>query len=88
MPTHIEVPRESLSPEAVQGLVEEFITREGTDYGAHEHSLEQKRASVMKLLERNEIAIVFDFESESSTLVSRDELRKLGLEADSKVERD
>jgi uncharacterized protein len=88
MPTHIEVPRESLSPEALEGLVEEFITREGTDYGAHEHSLEAKRASVMKQLERNRIAIVFDFESESTTLVSRDELKQLGLAGESQVERD
>jgi len=79
MATHIEVPPGSLSPEAVAGLVDEFITREGTDYGLHEHSLDDKRASVLRQLERNEIAIVFDFESESTTLVSRRELKQLGL---------
>jgi uncharacterized protein YheU (UPF0270 family) len=88
MPTHIEVPQEALSPEAVVGLIEEFITREGTDYGVQEHSLEQKRTSVLKLLERREIAIVFDFASESTMLVSRQVLRQLGQAPDSELERD
>lgn len=79
MPTHIEVPLSSLSREATEGLVDEFITREGTDYGEREHTLAEKRASVMRQLERREIAIVFDFESESTTLVSRDELSRLQL---------
>ena len=77
MPTHIEVPAGQLSEHAILGLVDEFITREGTDYGAYEHSLEQKRTSVLRQLQRNEIAIVFEFESESTTLVRREELARL-----------
>jgi len=77
MPPCIEVPSQSLSPEALAGLVDEFITREGTDYGAREHSLEEKRSSVLQKLERREVAIVFDFESESTTIVRREELAQL-----------
>lgn len=77
MPSHIRVPAASLSREAIAGLVEEFITREGTDYGQSEYSLDDKRAAVMRQLERDEIAIVFDFESESTTLVTRRELAQL-----------
>jgi len=76
--SHIEVPKDSLSAEALEGLVEEFITREGTDYGLREHSLEEKRVAVMRQLERKEVAIIFDIESESTTLVSRQELRSGG----------
>jgi len=82
MPSHVEVPHASVSQEALEGLVEEFITREGTDYGHVEHSLEQKRASVMRQLERGEVAIVFDIEAESTTLVTRDDLRRLDLQSD------
>jgi uncharacterized protein YheU (UPF0270 family) len=89
MPTHIEVPASSLSAEALSGLVDEFITREGTDYGEREHSLDHKRESVMRQLARNEVAIVFDFESESTTLLSRRELNALSLAAEqSHVARD
>ena len=74
MSDHVEVPYRSLSAEALEGLVDEFITREGTDYGEREHSLDEKRATVMRQLSRNEIAILFDPESESTTLVPRDAL--------------
>ena len=79
MASHIEVPKDGLSRAALEGLVEEYITREGTDYGLREHSLEEKREAVLRQLARNEVAIVFDFESESTTLVSRQELRQLGI---------
>jgi len=82
MPTHIEVPEGSLSREALEGLVEEFVTREGTDYGEREYSLAEKRAAVLRQIARGEVAIVFDLEAESTTLVLRDELPKLGLARD------
>lgn len=77
MPSHIRVPAESLSPEALEGLVEEFITREGTDYGQREFSLDDKRNTVLRQLSRGEIAIVFELESESTTLVTKQELATL-----------
>ena len=42
--THI-IPIERLSPEAIQGVIEEFILREGTDYGEKETSMETKDPS-------------------------------------------
>ncbi|MET0340113.1 MAG: YheU family protein [Polyangiales bacterium] len=77
MPTHVEVPYTSLSHEALEGLVEEFVTREGTDYGPREHSLDEKRADVLRQLARREVAIVFDLTVESTTLVRREELARL-----------
>jgi uncharacterized protein YheU (UPF0270 family) len=38
----MEVSPDDLSPEALRGLVEEFVTRSGTDYGAVERSVEEK----------------------------------------------
>jgi uncharacterized protein len=74
MSHQIVVPHTSLSAAALAGVVEEFITREGTDYGLHEHTLEQKRASVLKQLTRGEVLIVFDAQTEAVTLVTRKEL--------------
>jgi hypothetical protein len=34
------IPFQDLSPEALRGVVEEFVTRDGTDYGEFEVSLE------------------------------------------------
>jgi uncharacterized protein len=78
----IVVPPDALSPDALAGLVEEFITREGTDYGAREHSLDEKRAEIMRQLRRADIAILFDPDSESTTLITRDELARSDVAAD------
>jgi uncharacterized protein YheU (UPF0270 family) len=66
----VEVPASALSPRALLGLVDEFITREGTDYGVREHTLDEKRASLMRLIDAGEVAIFFDPESETTTLRS------------------
>lgn len=63
-----------LSADALDGLVEEFVSRDGTDYGAVERSLEQKVAAVKRQLERGEVCIVFDRDEESVNLVEAREL--------------
>ena len=59
-PEPVLVPHAELSPEALRGVVESFVLREGTDYGTYEYSLEQKVAHVMQQLERGEARILFD----------------------------
>ena len=56
----IVVPHRELSEDALRGLIESFVLREGTDYGEREFSLEQKVAHVMQQLERGEARITFD----------------------------
>lgn len=74
MKTPVEVPPDVLSREALEGLVEEFVTREGTDYGLREHTLDEKRQRVLAQIEKREVVILFDIESESTTLIPRAEL--------------
>ena len=71
----VEIPRERLSAAALDGLIEELVTREGTEYGARDYTVDEKKQAVRRQLEKNEIVIVFDPESESCSLVTRDELR-------------
>ena len=73
----IEVPREKLSPEIIDALIEEFVLREGTDYGAVEISLEKKKEQVEKQLLKNDIKIVFDFEAGSATLMTTQQFKRL-----------
>ena len=72
---YVIVPPEALSVSTLQALLEEFVTREGTDYGPREYTLEQKVASVRRQLERGEVVIVFEPESSTTTLRARDTLR-------------
>ncbi len=63
------MPHGALTPDALRGVIEEFVTREGTDYGERERELEEKVADVMRQLERGEVRIVIDSETESVTLL-------------------
>ncbi len=53
------IPHAQLSPDALQGLLEEYVTRDGTDYGDHEMSLESKVAQVRRKLDTGEAVILF-----------------------------
>ncbi len=67
------IPHEQLSAQALQGLIEDFVTRDGTDYGEQEASLATKVIQVQRQLLRGEIVIVFDEQTESvSLLLQRD----------------
>jgi uncharacterized protein len=63
------IPLTELSPEALRGVVESFVLREGTDYGEREFSLEQKLAHVYRQLERGEARIVFDPNTETVDII-------------------
>lgn len=58
--TPVAVPHTELSPEALRGVVESFVLREGTDYGERDVPFETKVAQVMRQLERGEARILFD----------------------------
>ncbi|MGH8299595.1 MAG: YheU family protein [Steroidobacteraceae bacterium] len=62
------VPHGELSAEALRGVIESFVLREGTDYGEREHSLEQKAAQVRAQLERGQARILFDPETNTVTI--------------------
>ena len=67
----VEVPHAELAPEVLRRLIEEFVTRDGTDYGAVERTLGEKVAAVMQQLEAGEVAIVVDTEHEAIDIVVR-----------------
>jgi hypothetical protein len=53
-------------------LIEEFVTRDGTDYGAVERTLGDKVAAVMRQLAAGEAAILVDPERETVDIVARE----------------
>lgn len=56
----IKVPVSELSEEALAGVIESFVLREGTDYGEREFTLAEKRELVRAQLERGDAVIYFD----------------------------
>jgi uncharacterized protein len=67
----IVVPYTELSPDALQGVIEAFVLREGTDYGERDVPFETKVQQVRRQLERREAEIVFDPNTESVGIVVR-----------------
>jgi uncharacterized protein len=64
-PPPVDVPHTELSPDALRGVVEGFVLREGTDYGEHDVPFETKVRQVLRQLERGEARIRFDPVTES-----------------------
>ena len=58
-----------LSEQAIRKIVEEFILREGTDYGDGEFSLEAKVSQVMHQLAKGDALLVYDEKTESVDIV-------------------
>jgi uncharacterized protein YheU (UPF0270 family) len=67
----IVVPYTELSPEALTGVIEAFVLREGTDYGERDVPFDTKVQQVRRQLERREAEIVFDPNTESVGIVVR-----------------
>ncbi|MAD06510.1 MAG: hypothetical protein CMP86_03745 [Gammaproteobacteria bacterium] len=60
----MKIPQQQLSAEALMGVIDAFILREGTDYGPQEYTLEEKRQRVLDSLARGDAEIHFHPENE------------------------
>ena len=66
----MKIPPQALSEEALEGIIDDYILREGTDYGQQEASLEEKRLQVKRQLDLGLVSIHYDADLESCTLIS------------------
>lgn len=66
---HVRLAPDDLEPDTLRAVIESFVLREGTDYGVHETSLEDKVAQVLTQLRRGEAHVTFDPASEFVNVV-------------------
>jgi hypothetical protein len=64
----MKIPWQSLSEAALAGLIQEFVTREGTEYGAVEFNLEEKTLQVKFQIQAGEALIEFDVETQTTSV--------------------
>ena len=69
----VKIPYDQLSQEALKGVIEEFVTRNGTDYGETQIPLETKIAQVLRQLKSKDVFIIFDHHSETATILHKDD---------------
>ena len=67
----VEIPPSALSDDLLRAIIEEFVSRDGTDYGLIELSLEEKVQNVLGQINRRDVIIQFDQRTESVNLVQK-----------------
>ena len=65
----MEIPHNQLSEETLLAVIEEFISREGTDYGHRMYTFDEKIEMVKSQLISGEIKLFFDTETSSCNLI-------------------
>ena len=73
----IVIPHDRLSQAALQGLIEEFVTRDGTDTGYMGGSLEGSVEMVMRQLNRWDVFIVYDEASGTTNIVPKEDAKSI-----------
>ena len=68
------IPYKSLAADTLKNLIEEFVTRDGTDYGNYELSMAEKVSSVESRLSSGEVVIMYIESTESVNIVERQQL--------------
>jgi uncharacterized protein len=72
MSIHI-IPVDKLSPAALQGVIEEFVSRNGTDYGQVEASRATSVNQVKRQLEKGRVILIYDDETETTNMFLADD---------------
>lgn len=70
------IPYSELSDEALSALIEDFVTRDGTDYGETEMTTREKAEHLLALLRSGDVLINYNFDTKSCGLVTREEYKR------------
>ncbi|MFN3713084.1 MAG: YheU family protein [Alcanivoracaceae bacterium] len=68
------VPWQDIPADTLQNMLEEYVSRDGTDYGEREIALVTRVEQVRELLRRGRVVIWFDDTTESISLFDADHL--------------
>jgi uncharacterized protein YheU (UPF0270 family) len=77
MAQFVAVPLARLQADVLQALLEDFASRDGTDYGEHERTLDEKVARLGTQLQAGDLQILYDVDSEHWDLVPRVQAEQL-----------
>ena len=77
MAQFVEVPIQRLSADVLAALLEEFASRDGTDYGQYDLTLAGKVSSLRRQLQEGSLCLLYDADSEQWDLLPRDTAQEL-----------
>lgn len=70
------IPHKKLSPDALQGLIEEFVSRDGTDSGYVKATLEDRVLQVKRQLDAGQAVIVYDLAGRTCNIVPKEQVKR------------
>ena len=71
MAEFVMVPQERLQQDVLNALLEEYASRDGTDYGERESTLASKVGQLRQQLRSGDLQLLYDADSEQWDLVPR-----------------
>ena len=77
MSQFVEVPPGKLDADTLRALLEEYASRDGTDYGEREMALCAKVDDLRLQLEAGKLSLLYDADSETWDLVEREQATQL-----------
>lgn len=71
------IPYQELSADTLEGLIEAFVLREGTEYGEQDISLSEKVTQVKTQLQADQLVILYSELHESVDIITKQQWRQL-----------
>ncbi len=68
----MEIPHDELAPETLEAVLREVVTRDGTDYGAREATIDEKVDQARRALRRGLAVLTWDEETRTCNLLKRE----------------
>jgi uncharacterized protein YheU (UPF0270 family) len=65
----IDVPYGRINPDTLRNMIQEFVTRDGADWGDAGCSLEDKVEQVLQQLRDKKVKVVLDLRSQTANIV-------------------
>ena len=67
----VEVPYQDINPETLRSMIEEFVSRDGSDWGDAGGSMEAKIEQVLRQFKAKKIKVVFDLTSQTANISTK-----------------
>jgi uncharacterized protein YheU (UPF0270 family) len=71
------IPITELNPDTLKAIVESYVLREGTEYGAQDYSLEQKTEQVLAQLQSGDVLLIYSELHENVDIITRQQYEVL-----------
>ncbi len=66
----VDVPYQNINPETLRNMIEEFVSRDGSDWGDAGGAMEVKIEQVIRQFKDGKVKVVFDLRSQTANIVT------------------